>query len=104
MRGGPLPVRWAPSTTLAAAAAVILLRHDFSARAWCCDGAATRASYDRFAEGPAQPHVHGCDRVRDVAFRPQGQILWVDNCRVREGPGLAWRNEVLRGESSPVRR
>ena len=32
-----------------------------------------------------------------MAFRPQGQILWVDNCRVREGPGLARRNEVLRG-------
>ncbi len=31
-------------------------------------------------------------------------ILWVDNYRVGEEPGPARRNEVLSGESSPVRR
>jgi hypothetical protein len=44
------------------------------------------------------------NRVWDVALRPPGRILWVYNCRVSEVSGTAWRNEVLRGESSPVRR
>src|ERR1700738_2726243 len=49
-------------------------------------------------------HTHGCDRVWDVALRPRGRILWVDNRWVSEVSGTAWWNEVLRGESSPARR
>jgi hypothetical protein len=37
-----------------------------------------------------------------VAFRPRGQILWVDNHRVSEVPRTAWLNEVLRGNRRPL--
>ena len=32
-----------------------------------------------------QAQAHGRNRVRDVAFRPQEQNPWVDNCRVGKG-------------------
>ena len=70
----------------------------------CCAGATTRTSRQGFDERADQLGTHGCDRVRDVAFRPRGRRLWVDNRRVSEVTGLAWRNEVLRGELSPARR
>ena len=70
----------------------------------CCAGATARTSRQGFDECADQTHAHGCDRVRDMAFRPRGRSLWVDNRRVWEGPGLARRNELLRGESSPARR
>src|SRR6202158_3625792 len=66
--------------------------------------AATRTSRQGFDERVDQPHAHGRDRVRNVAFRPQGRILWGDNLRVKQALGMAWRDEVLRGESFPARR
>src|SRR6476620_3833262 len=58
---------------------------------------ATGASRQSFDDRVDQPHSHGCDRVRNVAFRPQGGILWVDNLRVEQASGMARRDEVLRG-------
>src|SRR5205823_7830521 len=84
--------------------ASILLRHNFLPPVCCGIGTATGTSRQDSDERVDQPHAHGRDRVRDVAFRPQGGILWVDNLRVEQTPGMAWRDEVLRGESSPSRR
>jgi hypothetical protein len=64
----------------------------------CCAGATARTSRQGFDEFADQVGAHGCDRVRDVAFRPRGRSLWVDNRRVSEVSGPAGRNEVLRGE------
>src|SRR5260370_40137774 len=64
---------------------------NWAAAAW----AGWEASDDRCDESSA----HGGDRVWDVPFRPQGGILGVGNCRVRQVAGAAWRNEVLRGGS-----
>src|SRR6266403_5272059 len=78
---------------------LVLLRHE-SSSGWHCHGAAARTSRQGFDERSDQAQAHGGDRVGDVAFRPRGQILWVDNCRLIEMSGTAWRNAVLRGESS----
>src|SRR5215467_8854973 len=67
-------------------------------------GAAARTTGQALGERIDQSPAHGCDRVRDVTFRPQGWLLWVDNRRVAQAPWAARRNEVLRGESSPARR
>src|SRR6266436_2735464 len=66
--------------------------------------AAAWAAWQACDDNCDEPSAHGGDRVWDVPFRPQGWILGVDNCRVRQVAGAAWRNEVLRGESSPSRR
>src|SRR5882762_7594661 len=86
------------------ASLLILLRHYFLSPVRCDVAAATGASRQGFDEAVDQSDAHGCDRVWDVAFRPQGRILWVDNRREGQVFGRAWRNEVLRGESSPSRR
>jgi hypothetical protein len=83
---------------------LILLRHNFSSAVSRRMRSATRASRQGFDDRVDQAHAHGCDRVRNMAFRPQGEILWVDNGRVSQPSGAAWCNEVLRGESSPSRR
>src|SRR5882672_4187992 len=83
---------------------LILLRHNFLSSVCYGVAAATRTSWQSFDERVDQANAHGCDRVRNVAFRPQGRIPWVDNRRVRQASGTAWRYEVLRGESSPARR
>src|SRR5882724_1076648 len=87
---------WARSANLTASLCFAPVRRDVAA--------ATGASRQGFDERVNQTDAHGCDRVWDVAFRPQGRILWVDNRRVRQASGTAWRYEVLRGESSPSRR
>jgi hypothetical protein len=43
---------------------------------------------------------HCCDRVRNVAFRPQRRILWDGNLRVRQFAGAPWWHDPLRGKSS----
>ena len=68
-------------------ASLILLRHNFSSTVSRSIGSATGASWQGFDERVDQAQAHGCDRVRDVAFRPQGRILWVDNRRVGQAPG-----------------
>src|SRR5712664_3489125 len=83
---------------------LILLRHNFLSSVCYGVAAATRTSWQSFDERVDEANAHGCDRVRNVAFRPQGRIPWVDNRRVRQASGTAWRYEVLRGESSPARR
>src|SRR3981081_3720805 len=84
---------------------LVLLRHNFSPRSVPCDvGSATWTSRQDPYERIDQSYAHGGDRVRDVTFRPQGRILWVGNRWVWQVPGAAWRDEVLRGESSPSRR
>src|ERR1700721_2332485 len=90
--------RWRITLTL------ILLRHNFLSSVCCGVAAATGTSWQSFDERVDQANTHGCDRVRDMAFRPQGGILWVDNLRVAQASGMAWCDEVLRGESSPSRR
>jgi len=76
---------------------LVLLRHNLSSV--CCGvAAATRTSWQSFYERVDQAYAHGGDRVRNVAFRPQGGILWVDNLRIEQAPGMAWCDEVLRGE------
>src|SRR5262249_48966306 len=67
-------------------------------------GAAARASWQGLGERMDQARAHGGDRVWNVAFRPQGRSLWVDNLRVGQASGRAWRSKRLRGESSPARR
>src|SRR6516165_8414761 len=51
-----------------------------------------------------QPPSHRCNRVRNVAFRPQRRILWPGNLRVRQIAGRAWWHDLLRGESFLVRK
>src|SRR6266566_6986611 len=69
-----------------------------------CPASATRTSLQGSDDRVGQPPAHGCDRIWNVAFRPQGRILWVDNRRERQVAGRERSSEVLRGESSPVRR
>src|SRR5260370_30063920 len=83
---------------------LILLRHNFSSPVSRVLPTATRTSRQVFDERVDQPYAHGRDRVWNVAFRPQGRILWGDNLRVRQPSGTAWCDEVVRGESSPARR
>src|SRR5260221_1688679 len=80
-----------PSTTALQIATRTL--PSFAAAAW----AAWQASDDSGDEPPA----HGCDRVWDVPFRPQGGILGVGNCRVRQVSGAARRDPDLTAESTP---
>src|SRR6266487_4113082 len=75
---------------------LLLLRHNFSLPVCCGNGSATGTSRDGFCERVDQACSHGCDRVWNVTFRPQGRILWVDNLGVRQASGTAWWNEVLR--------
>src|SRR6266536_3596183 len=76
---------------------LVLLRHNFLSSVCCGVSSATRTSWQSFDERVDQANAHGCDRVWNVAFRPQGRIPWVDNRRVRQASGAAWRYEDLRG-------
>src|SRR6266436_6350976 len=67
--------------------AFILLRHNFSSpvsRSICSAARTSRqGSYDRVDQADA----HGCDRVRDVAFRPQWRIPLVYSLREGQASG-----------------
>jgi hypothetical protein len=70
-----------------------------------CDwGRAAWATRWRCGESGRQSPSHRCNRVRDVAFRPQRRILWAGNLRVGQFAGTTWWPDLLRGESSPARR
>src|SRR5436190_4549693 len=56
------------------------------------------------SESGHQSPSHRCNRVRNVAFRPQRRILWARNLRVRQLAGPTWWHDLLRGESSLARR
>ena len=62
------------------------------------------ATRERRGESGHQSPTHRCNRVRNVAFRPQRRILWAGNLRVRQIAGRAWWHDLLRGESSLARR
>jgi hypothetical protein len=62
------------------------------------------ATRERRCQSSHQSPSHRCNRVRNVAFRPQRRILWAGNLRVRQIAGRAWWHELLRGESSLARR
>src|SRR5258708_23871078 len=81
---------------------LVLLRHNPSS-VCCWVGTATGTSRQGSDERVNQSHAHGRDRVRNVAFRPQGGILWVDNLWVEQTSGLSRCDEALRGESPPSR-
>jgi alkylhydroperoxidase/carboxymuconolactone decarboxylase family protein YurZ len=66
---------------------LILLPHNFSSPVSRSIGSATWASRQGFDGRVDQGQAHGCDRVRDVALRPQGRIPWVDNRRVGQASG-----------------
>ena len=62
------------------------------------------ATRERRCQSSHQSSSHRCNRVRNVAFRPQRRILWAGNLRVRQIAGRAWWHDLLRGESSLARR
>jgi hypothetical protein len=62
------------------------------------------ATRERRCQSGHQSPSHRCNRVRNVAFRPQRRILWAGNLRVRQIAGRAWWHDPLRGESSLARR
>ena len=62
------------------------------------------ATRERRGESGHQSPSHRCNRVRNVAFRPQRRILWAGNLRVRQIAGTAWWPDLLRGESFLARR
>ena len=84
---------------------LILLCHKFlrSERSWHCSLTA-RASRQLLGEGDDQASAHGGDRIWNVALGPQRRRRGVGNRRERQVLRTAWRDEVLRGESSPARR
>src|SRR5438034_2261909 len=49
------------------------------------------------SESGHQSPSHRCNRVRNVAFRPQRRILWARNLRVRQLAGPMWWHDLLRG-------
>jgi hypothetical protein len=56
------------------------------------------ATRERRGESGHQSPSHRCNRVRNVAFRPQRRILWAGNLCVRQIAGTAWWHDLLRGE------
>src|SRR5215813_7076868 len=62
------------------------------------------ATRERRCQSGHQSPSHRCNRVRNVAFRPQRRILWAGNLRVRQIAGRAWWHDLPRGESSLARR
>src|SRR5437870_3009775 len=48
------------------------------------------------SESGHQSPSHRCNRVRNVAFRPQRRILWARNLRVRQLAGPTWWHDLLR--------
>src|SRR6516162_4971785 len=62
------------------------------------------ATRERRSESGHQSPSHRCNRVWNVAFRPQRRILWAGNLRVRQIAGRAWWHDLLRGESFLARR
>jgi hypothetical protein len=66
---------------------LILLRHNFPSAVSRSICSATWTSWQGFDDRVDQAQAHGCDRVGNVAFRPQGRIPWVDNRRVGQAPG-----------------
>src|SRR5882757_10653967 len=65
---------------------------------------AARTSWQSSDDGVDQSYSHGGDRVWNVSLRPQGELLWVGSLWIWQVSGIARRDELLRGESSPVRR
>src|SRR4249919_4382176 len=63
-----------------------------------------RASRQVLGEGDDQASAHGGDRIWNVALGPQRRRRGIGNRRERQVLRTAWRDEVLRGESSPARR
>src|SRR6516165_1918577 len=63
-----------------------------------------RAAQHGQSESGHQSPSHRCNRVWNVAFRPQRRILWAGNLRVRQIAGRAWWHDLLRGESFLVRK
>src|SRR5271169_6494167 len=68
---------------------------------WYCSLTA-RTSRQVLGEGDDQASAHGGDRIWNVALGPQRRRRGVGNRRERQVPRTAWRDEVLRGESSPA--
>ena len=66
---------------------LVLLRHNFSSPVSRSTGSATRTSRQGSYDRVDQARAHGCDRIRNVAFRPQGRIPWVDNRRIGQASG-----------------
>src|SRR5262245_6332402 len=62
------------------------------------------ATRERRCQSGHQSPSHRCNRVRNVAFRPQRRILWAGNLRIRQISGTPWWHDLLRGESSLARR
>ena len=62
------------------------------------------ATRERRGESGHQSPSHRCNRVRNVAFRPQRRILWAGDLRVRQIAGTAWWHDLLRGEWFLARR
>src|SRR5271154_2737137 len=70
---------------------------------WHCS-LTTRTPRQVLGEGDDQASAHGGDRIWNVALGPQRRRRGVGNRRERQVLRTAWRDEVLRGESSPARR
>src|SRR5271168_4929587 len=70
---------------------------------WHCSLTA-RASPEVLGEGDDQPSAHSGDRIWNVALGSQRRRRWVGDRRERQVLRTAWRDEILRGESSPARR
>src|SRR5262245_4427391 len=83
--------------------AFVLLRHNTSTVSSDIDST-TGTSRKVFRQRPDQSNAYCCDRVWDVALRPQGRIRAVDNFRVAQVSRMRRLNEVPRGESSLARR
>ena len=84
---------------------LILLCHKFSPlrTCWHCSLTA-RAPRQVLGEDDDQASAHGGDRIWNVALGPQRWRRGVGNRRERQVLRTAWRDQVLRGESSPARR
>jgi len=93
----PLRVRYAPSPGA-------LINLTVSQISVSVASSAAWATRERRGESGHQSPSHRCNRVRNVAFRPQRRILWAGNLRVRQIAGRAWWHDLLRGESFLVRK
>src|SRR5271154_2267823 len=70
---------------------------------WHCSLTA-RASPEVLGEGDDQPSAHSGDRIWNVALGSQRRRGGGGDQRERQVLRTAWRDEILRGESSPARR
>src|ERR1700737_4730547 len=69
-----LSIRWIKSEGIHA---ILTASQNFPARVSCDRSGTAWASREGPDKRDEQSSAHGCDRVRDVAFRPQGRSLWV---------------------------